>query len=256
MSPLIGCSADRHADRNPDADPHRRSRGGEERRSHSGADRNPHSDSGRRGVFVVMVVVGVVDVRVLSHTCEPTPRTDTIRLMIVARTARLVLRHFGAGDAAAMELVLCDPEVMRFSRGVAEPAWVPTWIEQRRSDYESLGYGVWAVVRTDDDEVIGYCGLTLFPDIDGVPEIEVGYRLRRSAWGHGYATEAAMAVRDMAFASYGFERLVAIIDPANHASLNVARKLGMTYEKDVMMDGYDHPDHLYVVEVGGAGAVA
>lgn len=151
-----------------------------------------------------------------------------------------------------MEHVLCDPEVMRFSSGVADPTWVPTWIEHRRRDYERLGYGLWAVVRVDDKAVLGYCGLSLFPDIDGVPEIEVGYRLRRDAWGRGYATEAALAVRDLAFRSHDVERLVAIVDPANHASVNVARKLGMYYEKDVILEGYDHPDHLYVVEASAA----
>lgn len=168
--------------------------------------------------------------------------------MSVITTARLTLRRFTPDDAGAMEQVLCDPEVMRFSSGAADPAWVPTWIRHRVDDYDRLEYGLWAVVRTDDRQVLGYCGLSLFPDIDGVPEIEVGYRLRRDAWGHGYATEAALAVRDLGFERLGIERLVAIVDPDNHASVNVARKLGMTYEKDVMLDGYDHPDHLYVVE--------
>ncbi len=59
-------------------------------------------------------------------------------------------------------------------------------------------------------------------------------------------------MRDLAFDGLGIERLVAIVDPENHASVNVARKLGMTYEKDVTLDGYDHPDHLYVVERPGA----
>jgi ribosomal-protein-alanine N-acetyltransferase len=168
--------------------------------------------------------------------------------MHVTSSDRLLLRRFVPADAAAMEDVLCDPDVMRFSRGPLDPEVVPAWIEQRRSDYEQLGYGLWAVVGTDDGDVLGYCGLTLFPDIDGASEIEVGYRLRRDAWGRGYATEAALAVRDLALGPLGVERLVAIIDPTNHASLNVARKLGMAYEKEVLMDGYDHPDHLYVLE--------
>lgn len=172
--------------------------------------------------------------------------------MQVIATERLALRWFTGGDAAAMEQVLCDPEVMRFSRGPADPEVIPGWIERRRDDYQRLGYGLWAVVRAEDDRVLGYCGLTLFPDIDGDPEIEVGYRLRRDAWGSGYATEAALAVRDHAFDGLGIERLVAIIDPENHASINVARKLGMVHEKNVMMEGYDHPDRLYVVVRGSA----
>jgi RimJ/RimL family protein N-acetyltransferase len=77
--------------------------------------------------------------------------------------------------------------------------------------------------------------------------VEIGYRLRRSSWGNGYATEAARAVRDYAFTVRGRKRLIALIDPSNAASLRVAEKIGMHYEKDVLLKGYDHPDHVYVV---------
>jgi hypothetical protein len=95
--------------------------------------------------------------------------------------------------------------------------------------------------------VIGYCGLFYFPDIDGQPEIEIGYRLARSAWGHGYATEAALSVRDFAVTTLGIKRLIAMIDPSNLASIRVAEKLGMRYEKEVMLEGYTHPDHIYAM---------
>ena len=81
-------------------------------------------------------------------------------------------------------------------------------------------------------------------------EVEIGYRLRRSAWGQGYATEAAQEVRDYAFHTLGMKRLIAIIDPANVASIRVAEKIGMNYEQDVMFEGYTHPDHVYVVTSG------
>jgi RimJ/RimL family protein N-acetyltransferase len=95
--------------------------------------------------------------------------------------------------------------------------------------------------------VIGYCGLFAFPDINGRPEIEIGYRLERAAWGNGYATEAACAVRDYAFAILQIPRLIALIDPANVASIRVAEKIGMRYEQEVLLPGYTHPDHVYVV---------
>jgi RimJ/RimL family protein N-acetyltransferase len=95
--------------------------------------------------------------------------------------------------------------------------------------------------------VLGYCGLFHFPDIDGQPEIEIGYRLSRSFWRQGYATEAVLAVRDYGFNVLCLPRLVALIDPQNVASIRVAEKVGTKYEKDVMMESYDHPDHLYSI---------
>jgi len=95
--------------------------------------------------------------------------------------------------------------------------------------------------------VIGYCGLFFFPDVNGQSEVELGYRLAKSAWGQGYATESARAVRDYAFATLGLKRLIAMIDPSNLASIKVAQKIGMQYEKDVIFAGYTHPDLVYAI---------
>jgi len=114
-----------------------------------------------------------------------------------------------------------------------------------KRDYEEHGYGLWVVTETGNPTALGYCGLTWFPDINGRPEVEVGYRLARQCWGRGFATEAAIAVRELAFSDFGLDRLIALIDPANQRSIKVARKLGMTYESDVLLDGYDYPDNVY-----------
>lgn len=174
--------------------------------------------------------------------------------MAITRSERLYLREFVASDAPSMEPVFLDPEVMRYGIGAQEASFVAGWIERRRADYQKLGHGLWALVRAADDQVLGYCGLTLFPDIDGSPEIEVGYRLARRHWGNGFATEGAMAVRDHAFESLGVNRLIAIIDPANTASIGVAVKLGMAYEKDVTFADYDHPDRIYSMSRPGSVA--
>ena len=91
------------------------------------------------------------------------------------------------------------------------------------------------------------CGLTHFPDINGRPEIEIGYRLARAHWGRGLATEAARAVRDYAFDTLRLPRLIALIDPANTASIRVAEKLAMRHESEVVLPGYDHPDRVYAL---------
>ena len=163
-------------------------------------------------------------------------------------TERLLLRHFHILDDEAMFHIFGDIDVMRFGDGIQTREWVKNWIRTSLERYyQTWGFGPYAVVEQSSRNVIGYCGLFYFPDICGQPEIEIGYRLARSAWGRGYATEAALSVRDFAFTTLGIRRLIAMIDPSNVASIRVAEKIGMQYEKEVMLEGYTHPDRIYVV---------
>ena len=154
-----------------------------------------------------------------------------------------------------------DAEVMRYGDGVRTPAWVERWILGEQRSYQARGYGKWAVVdgnQAGDHRggcsgcfmgyCIGYCGLSYVDGIGGHPEVALGYRLARRYWGQGYASEAVKATVDYGFDVLGLERIVATIDPGNTASLRVAEKTGMVYEKDVMYPGYTHPDRVYVIE--------
>src|SRR5690606_29639318 len=88
-----------------------------------------------------------------------------------------------------------------------------------------LGY--WSIFPKDDPNAfLGWILLT--PEDAEEPDIEIGWRLIRSAWGKGYATEAAMPVLDHAFQTVGLDRVIADINPHNAASLRVAGKIGMT----------------------------
>ena len=163
-------------------------------------------------------------------------------------TERLFLRPFHILDAEAMHRVFGDPEVMRFGDGAQTKEWVDAWLQTcLERYYQTWGFGPYAVVEKQFQNVIGYCGLFIFPDINGKPEVEIGYRLARFAWGQGFATEAASAVRDYAFDVLGLKRLIAMIDPSNLSSIRVAQKIGMQYESEVMLEGYTHPDHVYVI---------
>ena len=86
------------------------------------------------------------------------------------------------------------------------------------------GFGLLAIVDRGSGRVVGEAGLQV---LEGGPDVELGYTLARAAWGRGFATEAAGAVLRWAFAGLGLERLVAVADPANAASLHVLDKLGM-----------------------------
>jgi RimJ/RimL family protein N-acetyltransferase len=169
--------------------------------------------------------------------------------MKTLHTERLILRPFQISDETAMYQVFRDAEVMRYSYGVQTKQWVRDWIRFRiLENQDDAITSVWVVTEKAHTIVTGYCGLFHIPDLAGSPEMEIGYRLIQKFWGLGYATEAACAIRDYAFDELGITRLVAMIDPANTASIRVAEKLGMRYEKEVVLAGYTHPDHLYVLE--------
>jgi RimJ/RimL family protein N-acetyltransferase len=165
-------------------------------------------------------------------------------LQLIA-TKRLTIRPITTNDAKTFTKLFSDPDVMEFSDdGPRDAEWVNDWVEEQMRRYEASGIGHMAVVESDSRAVLGYCGLAK-EEIEGRQETEIGYRLLRDSWGKGYATEAARAILNYAHAK-GIKRVVATIDPSNEASLRVAKRLGMTYEKDVMMPGYTHPDQLYV----------
>ena len=168
--------------------------------------------------------------------------------MFLLRTERLILRQFELSDAVALMSVFGDAEVMYFGDGVQTKEWVEGWLRTSLENYERRGFSPYAVVEMRTGDLIGYCGLFYFPDVNHQPEIEIGYRLRRAAWGQGYATEAVRAVRDHAFHTLHITRLIAMIDPNNAASIRVAEKIGMHYESDVMFEEYTYPDHVYVIE--------
>src|ERR1035438_7655107 len=115
---------------------------------------------------------------------------------LILETERLTLRPLTREDADAIFAVLGDAIAMqhyprRFTRKDAEE-----WIERNLRRYAEHGHGLYAVVLKASGEVIGDCGLVT-QQIEGRPELEVGYHLRRDQWGHGYATEAARACLEM-----------------------------------------------------------
>ena len=167
--------------------------------------------------------------------------------MMVAETERLLIRHVGHDDIDAFAELFGDPEVMRFSSGTKSRDETLRWIEGCLLDYqpERWGYGLWAVVFKGTGQVIGFCGLTRYDDLDGQQEVEIGYRFARRSWGQGFATEAASATRDYAFSRLRMNRLFSLIEAENAASIQVARKIGMSLEKTITL--WDKPIGVYVM---------
>jgi RimJ/RimL family protein N-acetyltransferase len=124
-----------------------------------------------------------------------------------------------------MQAVFGDPEVMRFSGGGARsPAGTLERVRSLIEHQERHGFSKWGVCERASGALIGDCGIQL---LEGGPDVELGFHLRPSAWGRGYATEAARACLDAAFADLGLDEVIAIVAPGNAASVRVLEKIGM-----------------------------
>jgi RimJ/RimL family protein N-acetyltransferase len=156
----------------------------------------------------------------------------------------------------AYAALVSDPEVMRFiggSRAVREAARSIAAINAR---YEEDGFGVLGIERRADARLIGRVGFWVWDRTDWTSghtrhglgeraEVELGWALMRSAWGYGFATEAAAAMRDHAFRQLRLTRLISLIHPENDRSLRLAHRLGAIHEQDIDTARWG-PAHLFV----------
>ena len=147
--------------------------------------------------------------------------------MKILETERLYLREMDETDLAALRKILQDAEVMYAYEHAFDEAEVLAWLEKQRARYREYGFGLWAMVLKDTDEMIGQCGLTM-QDGDGRQVLEIGYLLQKAYWHRGYAAEAAAACKRYAFETLGAEEVFSIIRDTNTASQNVARRNDMT----------------------------
>ena len=163
-------------------------------------------------------------------------------------TARVRLREFTPDDVCDLFALDSDPDVMRFigngrtsTRADAEAA-----LERALRRYrEHPGQGVWHATRIDDERFIGWVSLKHAGES---PDIEVGYRLVRAAWGLGFATELARAMVARGFDVLNLARIIGVTHPDNHASQRVLTKIGMRDEGWGRY--YDSDLRLFAIERG------
>src|SRR5215469_14148974 len=163
--------------------------------------------------------------------------------IIFCRTNRLLLRQFILDDLDALIALHSDPEVSRFLGGVKTPEQSRQRLLEWIAEYEQYGFSKWAVVLRSTGELVGRCGLSL-EEVEGTSDWELGWTFARAHWGNGYATEAAAAVRDHSFSKLGLARLISLIRPGNNASIRVAERVGMIYQRLVDWNGI--PAHMYL----------
>lgn len=154
--------------------------------------------------------------------------------MIILETNRLILRRLVPDDLDDLFALYRDPEIRRYfpdgTLTYEETKEELEWFLNGHPEHPELG--LWATIHKESGRFIGRCGLLPWT-IDQRAEVEVAYLLDKSYWGQGLATEAAQAIVHYAGTQLNLSRLICMMYPENKASENVARKMGMTLEKEM-----------------------
>ncbi|HUA73056.1 MAG TPA: GNAT family N-acetyltransferase [Solirubrobacteraceae bacterium] len=154
-------------------------------------------------------------------------------------TARLVLRQWRDSDLEPFAALNADPEVMRHFPSPMTRDESDGFVHIVRETIERQGWGLWAVGVEGGPPYIGFVGLNAARfEAPFTPAVEVGWRLAREQWGHGYATEAARAAIAFGFEELSLDEIVSFTAPANERSRRVMERLGMTHDPH---DDFDHP---------------
>lgn len=166
---------------------------------------------------------------------------------MILETERLYLRELEQEDFPALCKILQDEKTMYAYEGAFSEEEVQEWLDRQLARYKKYGFGLWAVIRKESDELIGQCGLTMQPWKDG-EVLEIGYLFRRDCWHRGYAAEAARACKQYAFETLGAKEVCSIIRDTNTASQNVALRNGMSVRDSWTKHyrGVDMPHDRYV----------
>ena len=155
--------------------------------------------------------------------------------MQIPNSQRLKFHFMTAADKKKFFELDQDPEVMHYITG-RTTTWeeIDSWYIPRLAKYadQETGWGLWGMTRLDNDKYIGWIlvrPMNFFDERRDDDDIELGWRLFRSEWGNGYATEGARAVMDALREHKACSRFSALAIKENAASTNVMKKLGMTF---------------------------
>jgi RimJ/RimL family protein N-acetyltransferase len=153
--------------------------------------------------------------------------------MLILQTERLTLRHFAAEDLDALFALYRDPDIRRYfpdgTRSLAETKEELEWHLHGHPRHPELG--LWATVERSSGRLLGRCGLLPWM-IDDAPEVELAFLIDKARWGEGFATEAALAICRHAREQLHLQRLICLVMHGNTASVRVAEKVGMVYERE------------------------
>lgn len=169
------------------------------------------------------------------HRVEVAPS----RSILMLETERLLLRRWRAADLAPFAALNADPEVMEHFPARLSRAESDAFVTRIEAAFDKFGYGLWAVEVKASGAFIGFTGLMVqtFP-AHFTPAVEVGWRLARSAWGLGYASEAARVALAYGFDTAGLDEIVSMTAAINERSQRVMQRIGMSRDP---ADDFLHP---------------
>ncbi len=155
-------------------------------------------------------------------------------MKIILETDRLVLREFILNDAQSMYDLNTDLEVLKYTgdKPFESKLEARTFLENY-SDYDTNGYGRWAVINKVSDDFIGWCGLKLNEE----SLVDIGFRFLQNEWNKGYATEAAKATLDYGFNTLKIDEIIGRVSKDNKPSIRVLEKLKMQFWKNDYCNG-------------------
>jgi RimJ/RimL family protein N-acetyltransferase len=155
--------------------------------------------------------------------------------MLPVTTSRLILRELTPGDAPHFYTLNSDPEVIRYTwdHPFENVSAAETFLAGY-THYQQYGFGRWAIIRQQDGQFLGWCGLNYTPATD---EYDIGFRLFRKYWGQGYATEAAKASIDLGFNTFLIPAIIGRSMKVNTASIRVLEKAGLTFYRTAILHG-------------------
>jgi RimJ/RimL family protein N-acetyltransferase len=154
-------------------------------------------------------------------------------------TERLIMRSWRESDLAPWAAMNADPEVRQYLGRLLTFEQASAWVLNFQDDLDRHGFGFWALEVRASGEFIGFTGLQTVDEEMPFTGVELGWRLARPAWGHGYATEAALAAAGYGFAVMGLPEIVAVTTAGNLRSQAVMRRIGMTSDP---AEDFDDPD--------------
>ncbi|WP_406095453.1 GNAT family N-acetyltransferase [Kitasatospora purpeofusca] len=157
-------------------------------------------------------------------------------------TDRLLIRRWRQSDREPWAAMNADPEVRQHLGEPLSRERSDESVARFEADFDRRGYGWWAVEVRETGEFIGFAGLDEVDEEVPFTGVEIGWRLARSAWGHGYATEAARAVLAFGFDTLRLPEILAVTTATNLRSQAVMTRLGMTRDPADDFDDLDAPE--------------
>ena len=156
----------------------------------------------------------------------------------MVHTERLLLRRWRQSDREPFAALNADPAVREYLQGTISRDRSDAFVDAIEEHWNKQGWGLWAVEVPGVAPFVGYVGLWPADYVTGDPMVEVGWRLAREHWGHGYATEAALEALRCGFQEVGLDEIVSFTVPQNVRSTQVMERIGLL--RDPSRD-FDNP---------------